>query len=122
MNNRLEGSPGVRHSLLVWDGRPFVCALLWLDEKVISSSDFERIDSEVRNVNRELAHPESVKCWAFLPDDLSTSGGELTPNLKVKRSVVLKDFGTTVENLYLGSVERDGVLQVGYAGKTERES
>jgi long-chain acyl-CoA synthetase len=116
VESRLAGIPGVRHSLLVGDGRPFVCALLWLDEKVISRSGFERIDSEVRNVNRELAHPESVKRWAFLPDDLSISGGELTPNLKVKRSVVLEDFGPVVANLYLGSAERDGVLHVGYAG------
>jgi long-chain acyl-CoA synthetase len=43
-----------------------------------------------------------VKKIEILPRDLSQEGGELTPTLKVKRSVVAKKYADAIEALYAG--------------------
>jgi long-chain acyl-CoA synthetase len=51
-------------------------------------------------MNRDLSHPEQVKRWAVLTEGLSVASGELTPNLKLRRSVVLRRFVQEVDALY----------------------
>ena len=51
-------------------------------------------------VNPKLSRFETIKRFAVLPQDFSVAGGELTPTLKVKRSVVEKKFAGLIEELY----------------------
>ena len=46
------------------------------------------IDGYVEKLNAELNRWETIKKWTQLDHDLSVERGELTPSLKVKRSVV----------------------------------
>jgi long-chain acyl-CoA synthetase len=45
---------------------------------------------------------EQVKKFAILDRDLTVEDGELTPTLKVKRSVVNERFADVIESLYSG--------------------
>ncbi len=54
----------------------------------------------VIDVNRRLSHPEQVKRWAVLPNDLSIEGGDLTANLKLKRHSVEARFRLAIDSLY----------------------
>ena len=54
---------------------------------------------------RSFARIEQIKRFAILPRDLSQEEGELTPTLKVKRSVVYKKYGPDVDALYEGGGE-----------------
>jgi long-chain acyl-CoA synthetase len=58
-----------------------------------------RIPLRARLVERS-APVERVKAWRILPRALTVASGELTPTLKVKRSVVIARFGDLVEEMY----------------------
>ena len=51
-------------------------------------------------LNAELNRWETVKKWALLDHDLSVEGGELTPSLKVKRSVVAEQNKHILDAFY----------------------
>lgn len=92
----LRRLPGVTEALVVGEGRPFCTALLWIEEP----GDVGMIDAAVIDVNRRLSHPEQVKRWAVLPNDLSIEGGDLTANLKLKRHSVEARFRLAIDSLY----------------------
>ena len=87
--------------MVVGEGRPFCAALLWVDE---TNPDEEAsrpsLDAAVVELNRDLPHPEQLKRWAVLKEALSVASGELTPNLKLRRPVVLRRFAREVDALY----------------------
>jgi long-chain acyl-CoA synthetase len=56
----------------------------------------------VNDVNRHLSHPEQVKRWAVLPNDLSIANGDLTANLKLRRREVERRFADEIDRLYGG--------------------
>ena len=70
------------------------------DEKVR-----ERIWEDIDKINQRFARIEQIKRFAILPRDLSQEEGELTPTLKVKRSVVYKKYGSDVDSLYEAASE-----------------
>ena len=65
----------------------------------------EAIWKDIDAVNQRFARIEQIKRFAILPRDLSQEEGELTPTLKVKRSVVYKKYGADVDALYEGAAE-----------------
>jgi long-chain acyl-CoA synthetase len=65
----------------------------------------EAVWKDIDAVNQRFARIEQIKRFAILPRDLSQEEGELTPTLKVKRSVVYKKFGPEVDALYEGAAE-----------------
>jgi long-chain acyl-CoA synthetase len=92
----LRRIPGVAEAMVVGEGRPFCAALLWID----GTTDPAMIDSAVMDANRRLSHPEQVKRWAVLPDDLSIESGDLTANLKLRRHRAEARFGGVIDALY----------------------
>jgi long-chain acyl-CoA synthetase len=92
----LRRIPGVAEAMVVGEGRPFCAALLWAN----GTTDPTMIDSAVMDANRRLSHPEQVKHWAVLPDDLSIEGGDLTANLKLRRHRAEARFRGVIDALY----------------------
>jgi long-chain acyl-CoA synthetase len=90
----LKGIPGIMEAMVIGEGRPFCSALLWVKDR----ADVER---GLREVNGRLSHPEQIKKWSVLPNDLSIEGGELTGNLKLKREVVSRRFSGQIESMYI---------------------
>ena len=43
---------------------------------------------------------QKVQKYAFMPKDFSEKDGDLTPTLKLKRSVVNKKYADLIETLY----------------------
>jgi long-chain acyl-CoA synthetase len=65
----------------------------------------EAVWKDIEAVNQRFARIEQIKRFAILPRDLSQEEGELTPTLKVKRSVVYKKYEPDIESLYEGAKE-----------------
>jgi long-chain acyl-CoA synthetase len=60
----------------------------------------ELIQKEIDKGNKTLSPWETVKKFELLEDPLTIESGDLTPTMKVKRSVVLKKFSEEIEGLY----------------------
>lgn len=113
----LREIPGVAEAMLVGEQRAFCVALLWVAEPALSAESAQRVDRAVVEVNRGLSHPEQIKRWAVLPNDLSIEAGDLTGNLKLKRQVVAGRLADVVHALYTGDNPGQPVLHTGEAGR-----
>jgi long-chain acyl-CoA synthetase len=114
----LREIPGVSEAMVVAEGRPFATALLWI-EGAADENALVVLDRMVEAANRRVSHPEQVKRWAVLANDLSIEGGELTPNFKLRRRNVAMRFQSVIEDLYAGAATC-AVLHVGGARQDER--
>ena len=94
----LREATGINHVMLYGDNRPYCTALLW--GCPADSSAAAAIETGIRRINQQLSHPEQVKKWAILTDDLSIEGGDLTANLKMKRSAIALKYSDVIEALY----------------------
>ena len=124
----LKGIAGVVEAMVIADDRPFVTALLWLEDEVAEALargeqafDFGMLDAGVRRVNEQLSHPEQVKRWIVCARPLTVAAGELTPNLKIRRNEVAGARAELVDSLYDGwdisddAADQDAALHRGEA-------
>ena len=66
------------------------------------------LQSAVDGVNeRAASRAQRVQYWKVLPRDFSVGGGELGPTLKLRRPIVLKQYKSLIDQLYL-SAETSG--------------
>jgi long-chain acyl-CoA synthetase len=125
LENRFKAAcPFVANILVIGNGRNFCSALIALDEptlrawaeqhglgglphpKLLGSAQVERlIDGYVQRVNAEVQRWQTIKKFTVLPRDFDLDHGELTPSMKVKRSVVESSFATEIERMYEGARE-----------------
>ena len=66
------------------------------DDSELRASVQEAVDE----ANKAVSKAEAIKSFRILGEDWSVDSGHLTPSLKVKRNVVLKDHARDVEALY----------------------
>ena len=105
LENALKSSRFVSQALVVGDRRPYVTALVTLDEAELASSDRdpqELVQELVDDVNRDRMRVEQIKRFTILPRDFSQEEGEVTPTLKLRRRVIHEHFADEIEELYAG--------------------
>ena len=105
LENALKTSRFVSQAVVVGDRRPYVTALVTLDEAELASSDRdpqELVQELVDDVNRDRMRVEQIKRFAILPRDFSQEEGEVTPTLKLRRRVIHEHFADEIEELYAG--------------------
>jgi long-chain acyl-CoA synthetase len=103
LENALKGSRFVSQAIVIGDRRPYVTALLTLDEAEIAASgrDPQELAQEiVDEVNRDRVRVEQIKRFVVLPRDFSADEGEVTPTLKLRRRVIHEHFADEIERLY----------------------
>jgi long-chain acyl-CoA synthetase len=99
----LKASRLVGQALVVGDRRPYVTALITLDEAEVSKANGDvqaLVQNAVDNVNRDLSRFEQIKRFAIVPREFSAAEDEVTPTLKLKRRVIEDHFATEIERLY----------------------
>ncbi|HKN64623.1 MAG TPA: long-chain fatty acid--CoA ligase [Gaiellaceae bacterium] len=103
LENALKTSRFVSQALVVGDRRPYVTALVTLDDDEVASSgrDPQQLVQElVDDVNRDRTRVEQIKRFVILPRDFSQDEGEVTPTLKLRRRVIHEHFADEIEQLY----------------------
>ena len=53
--------------------------------------------------NKGKPHEQMIRKFALVPSEFTIEGGELTPNLSVKRRVVDTKFKALIDSMYVGS-------------------
>lgn len=94
IEQRLTDIDGIEQAVLVGEQRPYCTALLWTDLQE------EILQEEIRQLNLSLSHPEQIKRWKVIKEPLTIKNGELTPNLKVKRNVVIDRYQQVIREMY----------------------
>jgi long-chain acyl-CoA synthetase len=119
IEDRVRAHALVAECMVVGDGRPFVGALITLDEDFLprwaeqhgksgrTAADLAAdpellaaVQGAVDEGNAAVSKAESVRAFRILPVQFTEASGHLTPSLKLKRKVVLADFADEVERLY----------------------
>ena len=105
IENSLKTSRYVSQALVIGDRRPFVTALITLDEAEIAKANGDvhsLIERVVDEVNSDLSRYEQIKRFAIVSREFSAEEGEVTPTLKLKRRVIEERFADEIEKLYGG--------------------
>ncbi|MEU3398250.1 AMP-dependent synthetase/ligase [Streptomyces filamentosus] len=120
IEDRIRAHALVAECMVVGDGRPFVGALVTLDEEFLGRWAAEhgkpagttaaalREDPEllaevqraVDDGNAAVSKAESVRKFRVLASQFTEEAGHITPSLKLKRNVVAKDFADEIEAIY----------------------
>jgi long-chain acyl-CoA synthetase len=103
LENALKASRFVSQALVVGDRRPYVTALVTLDDAEVAPSGRdpqELVQEIVDEVNRDRTRVEQIKRFVVLPRDFSQEEGEVTPTLKLRRRVIHEHFADEIERLY----------------------
>ncbi|GGY46818.1 MULTISPECIES: AMP-dependent synthetase/ligase [Streptomyces] len=119
IEDRIRAHALVAECMVVGDGRPFVGALVTLDEeflgrwaeehgKPVATVAALREDADlltevqraVDDGNAAVSKAESVRKFRILGAQFTEEAGHITPSLKLKRNVVAKDFADEIEAIY----------------------
>ncbi|MDN4172977.1 AMP-dependent synthetase/ligase [Nocardioides sp. SOB77] len=118
LEDRLRAHALVDQCVVVGDGQPFIAALVTLDRESLpvwaeargKSGDLEQlvddpdlraeIESAVEDANKAVSKAESIRKFTILAAEWTEEGGQLTPSLKLKRNVVMREFRADVDALY----------------------
>jgi long-chain acyl-CoA synthetase len=120
VEDRLRRSPYLSQVLVFGDNRPYLVALVVLDEEkvracarerhwsaatleeLVSSPDvFRLVERELEQQMRDLPEAERVKRFAILPRPLSVEEGELTETQKPRRDAVFHRHKALIDSFYL---------------------
>ncbi|MCE1177437.1 MAG: AMP-dependent synthetase/ligase [Micrococcales bacterium] len=119
LEDRLRAHPLVSQCMVVGDGKPFIGALVTLDEEMLPTwaanhgldgitleqalddpTVHEHIQEAVDRANKAVSKAESIRKWRLIDHDFTEETGHLTPSLKLRRAEVMRDYNSEVESLY----------------------
>lgn len=118
LETALRESALISQAVVVGEGRPFIAALLTLDETALArwndaqgssltaaeagvSEEFRtELQAAVDAANQTVSRAESIRKFAVLDTDFTVESGHLTPSLKVKRAAVISDHDELIGTLY----------------------
>jgi len=120
LEDRLRAHFLVGQCMVVGDAQPFIGALVtldpeaipvWLNQQGLSAStpiselvNNALIQSEVQGAvdlaNKAVSNAEAIKKFTILETDWTEEGGQMTPSLKLKRNVVLKEHESDIAGIY----------------------
>ena len=120
LEDRIRAHALVSQCMVVGDNRPYVAALITLDQEAIgpwaranglpetsTARDLHKnpalraeIQKAVDGANKMVSQAESIRKFEILTTDWTEAGGQLTPSLKLRRNIVMSECAAEVEALY----------------------
>ena len=120
LEDPLRANPLIGQAVVVGDNRPFIGALisldgemlpLWLANRGLDNTltvaqaakrpeVLAEIQLAIDRVNKQFSKAESIRKFVVIDRELTEDSGHLTPSLKIKREVVMRDFAGYMDELY----------------------
>ena len=118
LEDRVRAHPLVSQCLVVGDGRPFIAALVTVDPEafpgwasahgksggIADHVDDPELRAEIQravdDANASVSRAESIRRFTILPQDWTEEAGQLTPSLKLKRRVVVRQHRDEISALF----------------------
>ncbi|WP_367123596.1 long-chain fatty acid--CoA ligase [Streptomyces phytohabitans] len=121
LEERVRSHPLVAQCIVVGNDRPYVSALVTLDQEAVTHwltmrekpqlgpvelVHDEDLESEVQRAvvaaNTQVSQAESIRTFRILAAQFTEEQGLLTPSLKLKRKAIEKAYAVEIEALYQG--------------------
>ncbi|MEU1526061.1 long-chain fatty acid--CoA ligase [Nocardia rhamnosiphila] len=122
IEDRIRAHALIGEVIVVGDHRPFVSCLVTIDGehfptwKQLNGKPADAtvadlaadpdllgaIQTAVDDGNRAVSRAEAVRKFRMLPTEFTEANGYVTPSLKLKRNIVLREFATEVDAMYSG--------------------
>lgn len=129
LEDPIRANPIVGQVIVVGDQKPFISALVTLDEEMLPTwlknnglDESMSVDAAAKNpkvlaevqkavdvANATVSRAESIRKFVILDAELTEASGHLTPKLSIKRNVILKDFANEIEGMYNAAPATEGV-------------
>lgn len=129
LEDPIRANPIIGQVVVVGEQRPFISALVTLDEEMLpvwlnnngldaswtveQAAKHPAVLAEVQRAidvgNARVSRAESVRKFHILDSDLTEASGHLTPKLTIKRNVILADFADVIDALYSNSPATEGL-------------
>ncbi|MFI9415407.1 AMP-dependent synthetase/ligase [Nocardia gamkensis] len=120
IEDRIRAHAIIGEVIVVGDGKPFVGCLVTVDEEhfpvwkqingkpadatvadlAVDPDLLAAIQTAIDDGNRAVSQAEAVREFRLLRTQLTETNGYITPSLKLKRNIVLRDFATEVAAIY----------------------
>ncbi|GAB5080219.1 AMP-dependent synthetase/ligase [Arthrobacter sp. AD-310] len=120
LEDQIRADALVSQVLVVGDNRPFIGALVTLDQEALpgwlqrhglpadtaldDAANNPVVKAAVQDLitaaNTSVSQAEAIKSFRIVPAEFTEASGHLTPSMKVKRAQVMKDFETVIEEMY----------------------
>lgn len=120
LEDMIRANALVSQCVVVGDQRPFISALITLDEEALpgwlerhelpaettmaEAARHSAVQAEIQGLvdsaNESVSQAEAIKVFRIVEQDFTEATGHLTPSMKIKRAQVLKDYSTVVEEIY----------------------
>ncbi|WP_104164227.1 long-chain fatty acid--CoA ligase [Arthrobacter sp. SX1312] len=120
LEDAIRANALVSQCVVVGDGRPFISALVTIDEEALpgwldrhqlpagtttaEAAEHPKVLAEIQalvdQANSTVSRAEAIKEFRIVTTDFTETTGHLTPSLKIKRAQVLKDYSDVVESIY----------------------
>jgi long-chain acyl-CoA synthetase len=120
LEDRLRAHPLISHCMVVGDQQAFVGCLVTIDPEAFPAwkqahgkpadatiADLRddpllraAVQEAIDDANKAVSRAESIRKFRILPRDFTEESGELTPTMKLKRTVVLKQHADEVAAIY----------------------
>ncbi|MUN64099.1 AMP-binding protein [Kocuria sediminis] len=120
LEDPIRASAVVSQVMVVGDDRPFVAALVTLDQDVLPARlelmgldpamplaeaarhprIVEHVQEIVDHANKAVSRAESIRSFEILDVDWTEASGHLTPSMKIKRARIAQDFADRIEEIY----------------------
>ena len=119
LEDAIRPDPIIQDVVVVGDGKPFIGALISLDQAMLRTWLSQRglpsmtpdeaaqhptvkahLKSLVDQANAGVSKAEAIRKWRVLPRELSEAEGEISASLKVRRRVVMEHFSHLIDDMY----------------------
>ncbi|HON79422.1 MAG TPA: long-chain fatty acid--CoA ligase [Spirochaetota bacterium] len=119
LENAFASNSFIEQIAVIGDGRQYITALIvpsfetlkdWAareglgslsnEELVVHENVIGKYNKIVEEINQHFGRVEQIKKFKLMPKEFSQENGELTPTLKLKRKVLLKNYKDDIDALY----------------------
>lgn len=126
IEQQITANKWIDYAVIIADNRPFVSALIFMDEtlleafaqrKKLSEISFEDLVNHrqiqgivmnlIKKTNQRLNHWEQIQKYHIVGEKVSIESGILTPSMKVSRQKAEELFAVQIENFYSTNESKD---------------
>ena len=98
IENMLTSSDTIDQAIVYGDNKPYLVALLILNNEFQNKKDI--LEEEIEKINKNLSKIEKIKKYFIIKENFTIENGMMTPTLKLKRIKIINKYKKEFENLY----------------------